>query len=461
MQDLLRHEAINVTRHFKQNWLHLFHSYETNSQLNDPPWLLKRRRSAFARFLKSFPPETKHERYKNTGINELLETQIISQPRVLTCDKIKLTSDDYSSSGALRIVFVNGCYNAELSSECLNTQGLSILPLKRTLSSNQYEKPIWLGLNSAKDENPFSQLNTALFNDGAFIFVGEGEKVEQPIESVFLTTAEAENSIVLPRLLVVVSARSSISIIEKHISISDAPVIEIPVTEIIAGEHSNIEHVRISVGSVLSWQIGSLFVNQNSNSTVRLNINSARYKGSIVSVSDKLLGENASLNINGLINGFDHEYNSAHTLIEHIAPQCSSNQLFHSLLTDNSRGNYYGTIQVHPNSQKTISKQTVRTILLSAQASMYASPRLMINADDVKCSHAATVGQISSDALFYLRSRGIAEKAAKQMLIESFITQLKEDIHSPGLIAELSKFHDKLIQKFFANDNDRKVNIQN
>ena len=230
------------------------------------------------------------------------------------------------------------------------------------------------------------------------------------------------------RNLIFLSENSQARIVESHFNLKDGLYFNNPVSEIRIAENSRLNHIRIQNESNKAYHIGSIFVDQKQNS--HYFSTSLSFGGKIArnNIYTKLDGEGIEAILNGLYMGHGDQLVDNHTFIDHMKPNCESHELYQGILTDNANGVFSGKIMVHPAAQKTDAKQSNNCLLLSDEARINSKPQLEIYADDVRCTHGATVGQLNENAIFYLRSRGISEQLAKNILTYAFVEQVVEGI---------------------------------
>ncbi|MCI0420515.1 MAG: Fe-S cluster assembly protein SufD, partial [Acidobacteria bacterium] len=270
-------------------------------------------------------------------------------------------------------------------------------------------------------KEPFAALNTAFTADGAFIYLPKDSVVEEPIHLLFLSTGERNRPLVShPRILVLAEANSQARILESYASLGEGVYFTNAVTEVVAGENAFIDHYKLQRESLEAFHISTVQVQlgRSANvSTQSISLGGALTRNHVNTVLD---GEGGEATLNGfyLVNGRQHVDN--HTCIDHAKPHCNSHELYKGILDGKARGVFNGRIIVRPDAQKTDSKQTNKNLILSEEALVNTNPQLEIYADDVKCTHGATIGQLDADSIFYLRSRGIDLESARHLLTYAF-----------------------------------------
>ncbi|MBI5402111.1 MAG: Fe-S cluster assembly protein SufD [Ignavibacteriae bacterium] len=331
------------------------------------------------------------------------------------------------------IVLINGEYSKENSQIITERKNLFIGSLKEGMKT----KPYILGKYFAKyadyNADGFTALNTAFAPDGAFIYIPKGNLLKDPV--IILNILDSRKSKVLgqPRNIIIAEANSDVHIIEEYYSIGENDVFSNVVTEIHTDENANVQYYKIQNEEANAFHVGTTQVFQERNSiftSITLS-----WGGSVTrnNLNSYMNSEGIECNFKGLyfLTGKQHVDN--HTLADHANPNCNSNELYKGILADESNGVFNGKIMVRQDAQKTNAYQMNKNILLSDTASINSKPQLEIFADDVKCSHGATTGQIDKEQLFYLKARGIGEKEGKKLLIFAFANEIIEDIEVPEL----------------------------
>jgi Fe-S cluster assembly protein SufD len=269
----------------------------------------------------------------------------------------------------------------------------------------------------------FAALNTAFTEDGAYVHVRRGTLVEEPIYLLFVSTGDDTPSMNHPRNLVVAEEDSQATFVEEYVSLDGGAMFCNTVTELVAGDHTVLSHYMIEREHKQAFNISTLRIQQGRSANVVSH--SVLLGGALVrnNVHPELAGEGGECLINGLFIGNGHQHLDNYMLVEHASPRCGSRQFYNGILDGHAHGVFHGRIIVHKDAQKTDAKQTNRNLLLSDDAQIDTKPQLEIYADDVRCTHGATIGQIEGDALFYLRSCGIDEVSARKLLLFAFASE--------------------------------------
>lgn len=343
------------------------------------------------------------------------------------------------------IVLLNGEYSQENSKIISENKKLFIGSLKDGLKSMTETVEKHLSKYADYNSDGFTSLNTALSADGAFIYIPKEYKLNEPVMILNILDSRKSKVIGQPRNLIIAEANSDVHIIEEYYSVGENETFSNVVTEIYSGENANVQYYKIQNEEGNAYHVGTTQVFQERNS-VFTSI-TLSWGGSVIrnNLNSYMNSEGIECNFKGLyfLTGKQHVDN--HTLADHANPNCNSNELYKGILADESDGVFNGKIMVRHDAQKTNAYQMNKNILLSDNASINSKPQLEIYADDVKCSHGATTGQIDKEQLFYLKARGIGEKEGKKLLIFAFANEIIEDIEVPELKEYLvNKLNDKL-----------------
>ena len=273
--------------------------------------------------------------------------------------------------------------------------------------------------------------------DGAFVYVPKGKVVVEPIHLLFLTTASERALVTHPRNLIVAEPSSQVTVVETYAGLGDGVYFTNAVTEIIARENSVIDHYKIVREGGAAFHMATLQLHQERSSTV--DAHTVCLGGILVrnDINTVLDGEGCECTLNGLYLVIGKEHVDNHLVVDHASPHCNSREFFKGILDGHGRGVFSGRIIVRKDAQKTDAKQTNRSLLLSQDARVESKPQLEILANDVKCTHGATIGQVSEEALFYLRSRGLSKEAARSLLVFAFAGECLDRVRIKPLRAQL------------------------
>ncbi len=423
--------AIKV--HLKEFFLERFRELEASlNGATESSWH-QTRREAIARFDQVGLPGPKDEEYKYTPISKRLEEDLdLKTPRPgkelkneQILDNIRLPVD------AFGLVFVNGALRKDLST-LPSGPGIKITTLGQAMVDDPEKFETHFAKYANVDQDPYTALNTGLSRDGSFIQVGPGQVVGEPILLHFISDAGNGDVYNQPRNLIVVHPNSQARFIQHSKTLGEGSSFTNSVTEIVVDRDARLEYYVIQ-DDEMSYHIGMTQVWQGTNShfaahTVTLNGQMIRNNLNI-----SLDGEHCESHMNGLflLDGEQHVDN--HTVVDHRQPRSFSNELYKGVMGGKSSGVFNGKIFVRPGAQQTNAYQSNANILISEEASINTKPQLEIWADDVKCSHGATTGQLDQEQLFYLRSRGLSKKSAQALLLYAFAREVVDKVKIPQL----------------------------
>ncbi len=412
-----------------EGYLECFTEFGKRSTGRNLPWLRKLRENAFARFCETGFPTTHDEDWRFTNVSVIARTpfSFAGNPgAVSSSDLLPWRIDGV----AAQLVFVDGQFARELSQFAALPANVTVSSLKEEITSNAKALEAHLGRYLNIQRDPFAALNTAFAEDGAFVHVGRGVSLEEPIHLLFVSTAAATPRMLHPRNLLIFEQESQATVMEEYVSLGGGIVFCNTVTELAAGENSTVSHYMIEREDHDAFNISTLRIQQERSANVASH--SLLLGGGLVrnNVHPVLAGEGGECLINGLFVGDGRQHLDNYMLVEHASPHCSSRQFYNGILDSKSHGVFHGRIVVHKDAQKTDAKQTNRNLLLSDDAQIDTKPQLEIYADDVKCTHGATIGQIEENALFYLQSRGVDEVSARRMLLMAFAGECLERMRS-------------------------------
>jgi Fe-S cluster assembly protein SufD len=339
---------------------------------------------------------------------------------------------------AARLVFINGHYSPQFSVYSNTALGIEVGSLAAALGSGKASAEGWLHTYLARSvdyrRHAFAALNTALWEDGAYVHVPKGVAIEQPIHLVFVSAAGKEPLASFPRTLVVADRDTQATVIESYVGLNDRNSVSFSnsVSEVVAAENAVLHHYKLQAETPRAFHVGTLRVVQGRSAQFRsisVAAGGALVRNDINAVLD---AEGAECTLDGLYVARGSQHVDNHTSIEHARPHCSSRQLYNGILDGASTAVFNGRILVRPDAQKTDAIQKNRNLLLSPDATIDTKPELQISADDVRCTHGATIGQLDPEALFYLRSRGVGIESAREMLVHAFAGEVLERINVPA-----------------------------
>ncbi len=383
-------------------------------------------------------PNKKQEAWKYTSLNAILKHDYSVFPKhenVLDYKDIKQyfihDIDTY------KIVFIDGKYSSHLSQT--THDGIDICLMSSALTKSKYKPVIDNYFNKITEKNGLSSLNTAFSAEGAYIHITKNKLVEKPIQIIHFSTGNEAAILLQPRNLIVVDENAHVQIIERHQSLTDNPVLTNSVTEIFANKSAIIDYHKIQNDNKNASLIDNTFVNQKGKSHVKVHTFSFGGKLTRNNLNFYQNGEHIDSTLNGITIIGDKQHVDHNTLVHHIEPNCESHQDYKGIFNDSATGVFNGKVVVNKEAQKTNAFQSNNNILLSDKATINSKPQLEIFADDVKCSHGCTIGQLDESALFYMRSRGIPEKEARALLMFAFSNNVLDSVKIPEIKARITK----------------------
>jgi Fe-S cluster assembly protein SufD len=334
---------------------------------------------------------------------------------------------------------VNGYYSTALSSLRGLPAGVKVSNLEAAMVANSVFVEKQFGQCALTDDNAFAALNQAFFHDGGFVYVPAGVSIAEPIQFIFISTAKQDGETVQPRNLIIAEANSRATVIESYLFTHNAAYFTNAVTEIAAGDNATLEHVKFQDEADDAFHLATIAGKLGRASHVSIHSFALGAKLSRTSIRANLAGEGLECILNGLYLTGGEQLADHHMIVEHAQPHCASHEYFNGILDDKSKGVFHGRILVRKIAQKTDAKQTNKNLLLSDNATADTKPQLEIYADDVKCTHGATIGQLNDESIFYLRSRGIGADNARRMLIHAFAGEIIARVKHDSVREELDK----------------------
>ncbi len=427
-----------------QRYLDLFSRFSTSQGRDDNLPMHALRSSAIARFSERGFPSQADEDWKYTNTNPIIQTPFIF-PEEMTndvFDQENFAGHSYISSCSARLVFVDGKLSPGASHFTNATGGLIITSLAQAFHAHEDLVLSYLDTRSRESRSAFGDLNTAFLSDGAFVFVPKRTFVEEPIHLIFLSSKSDDLLATNPRVLLIADEGAGVTLVETHATTGEHASFSNAQTEMFIDANASVEHYAIQDHNNASYHTGNLHVVQSRNS--RCVSHSFILGGALVrnDVTFVLEGEGCEASLNGLALTHGSQHADSHTTIDHAAPQCASHEHYKYIANGKSRGVFNGKIIVRKDAQKTDARQSNNNLILSDEASIDTRPQLEIFANDVKCTHGATIGRLDEEALFYLKSRGIGESDARDILIRAFADEIVERVS----IASLREYLHKRIQ---------------
>jgi Fe-S cluster assembly protein SufD len=404
-------------------------------QATGPAWLNELRSAAMAWFRTSGFPTTRQEDWRFTPIGPIASTAFVPAER-LHVHPQQLAPYTFEEAAA-ELVFVNGIYAPELS-RCPDTlTGVTVGNLADLLQRGGSALSGRLAGLASPTATAFTALNTSLFADGAYVEIAREAVVPQPIHVLFFSTVSGAPHASHPRLLFVAGEHSESRLIETYAGLAPQVYLTNAVSEYLIGDRAIVDHYKVQRESTAAYHMATLQVrtgHQTNFVSHALTMGGAIARNDIAAV---LGGEGGDTTLNGLYIGDGQQLLDTHTTIDHALPHNGSHELYKGILGGRSRAVFNGKIIVRPDAQKTDAKQTNKALLLSEQAEINTKPQLEIFADDVKCTHGATIGQLDEEMVFYLRARGLGRHEARALLIQGFAGDITNRIRFEPLRARL------------------------
>jgi Fe-S cluster assembly protein SufD len=394
-----------------------------------PEWARALRLSAITRFEALGFPTKKNEDWHYTSVQPIAEREFeLLAPPARAVTPARLAPFTFGASGWHTLVFVNGRYDEALSSGADLPDGVTVLPLARAYDEAELLVEQHLGKIAAWEAHTFSALNTAFLEEGAVVHVGADVELARPIHLLFLTDPSEGAGMAQPRNLIVLDRFAKATVIESYAALEDGEYFTNVVTEAVVGDGATLTHLKLQLESPEAFHVGTVDVRQGRDSHL---VSFSFATGAALSrtnVYTELRGAGCGATLNGLYLGDGEQHIDHQTRIEHVEPNCYSREHYKGILDGAAHGVFNGKVYVHPAAQQTDGKQTNNTLLLSEKAQIDTKPQLEIFADDVKCTHGATVGRLDETALFYMKSRGIDARAARELLTYAFAADVLETI---------------------------------
>jgi len=387
---------------------------------------------------KGFPTK-KEESWKYTSLNAILKNDFTVFPKNENSIEFKDVKKYFIHEiDTYKVVFIDGVFSSNLSST--THDGLDVCLMSSALNKPKYKMVIDTYFNqiASKDES-LTSLNTAFANEGAYINIPKSKVVNKPIEIMYFSTGNEAALLVQPRNLVIVGENSHVQIIERHQSLNHNPVLTNSVTEIFAQKRAIIDYYKIQNDNLEANLIDNTYVSQKQESHV--SVQTFSFGGNLTrnNLNFYHFGERLTSTLNGITIIGEKQHVDHYTLVQHATPNCESFQDYKGIFSDSSIGVFNGKVYVEKEAQKTNAFQKSNNILLGDKSTINAKPQLEIFADDVKCSHGCTVGQLDETAMFYMQSRGIPKKEAKALLMYAFSNAVIESIKIPELKQRITK----------------------
>ena len=407
-----------------------FSDYRAEGAQAAPSWVNELRQRALERFNATGFPTTRDEDWHFTSVAAIAEREFtFVGARTGDVTAADVASFGFGASDWNTAVFVNGSFAPELSSLHQLEGGVRVLSLADAWrSAPDLAKRVGTILS---EPGAFTSLNTAFMPDGAVVHIPRDASLRRPIHLLFITDAHAAKNVMHPRNLIVAERGSKATLVESYVSLADASHFTNAVTEVSVADGATLEHYKVQREGRRAFHVGTIEAVQGRDSHYISFSFATGASLSRTNIYTKLAGPGCGATLNGLYMLDGEQHCDHQTRIEHVEPNCFSREVYKGVLDDRSHGVFNGKVYVHPEAQKTDGKQTNNTLLLSRDAQVDTKPQLEIFADDVKCTHGATVGRLDEMALFYMKSRGVNAETARRLLIYAFAADVLETIEQP------------------------------
>ncbi len=396
------------------------------------------RSNAFKIFEEKGFPSKKEEAWKYTSLNAVLKHDYSVFPKQENAIEYKDIKKYFIHDiDSYKIVFIDGKYSSHLSQT--THDGMDVCLMSSALNKPKYRLVIEHYFNKAANTDSLTALNTAFSQEGAFINIPKGKLLEKPIQILHFSTGNESAIMLQPRNLIVVGENSHVQIIERHQSLTDNPVLTNSVTEIFASKRAIVDYYKIQNDNANASLIDNTFIKQKQES--HASVHTFSFGGNLTrnNLNFYQHGERIDSTLKGITIIGNKQHVDHNTLVHHIEPNCESHQDYKGIFDQNATGVFNGKVVVEKEAQKTNAFQANNNILISDKATINTKPQLEIFADDVKCSHGCTIGQLDENAMFYMRSRGIPKKEAKGLLMYAFSNNVLDSVKIPEIKQRITK----------------------
>jgi len=399
----------------------------------NPGWLSNTREAARQAVAELPVLDRKQEAWRYTSIEALLKQRFRPAGEAADLPALDINDCLLPAFDSYRLVFTNGRFDPQLSSIEDLPAGVSLGSLRAGLSTDPELLATWFGQTANHTEHVFTAMNTALVNDGVFIHVGSQLELDRPIEVIYLNQTEDDPLLVQPRNLIVLDAGVKATLVERFISFAQSAYFHNNLTEISVGKGGSLNHYRVQDESRSAYHLSSLYLSQQAQSLYRGTTLAFGGAWARTDYNTTFKQEGAVCELNGLYTVGDQQLTDFHLNVQHSVPGCVSREQFKGVLYGKGRAVFDGRILVDKQAQHSDAQLSNDNLMLSRNAEVDTKPQLEIYADDVKCSHGTTVGQLDPQQVFYLRSRGIDETTARKMLCLGFAAEVLDSIDVPAL----------------------------
>jgi Fe-S cluster assembly protein SufD len=419
-----------------------FAAFKDKSTKPGASWLTRLREDAMERFEQLGFPTTFDEEWKYTSLAAISKRQFepVAELKNAMVDERALEPFAYPEAKAAQLVFINGVYSRELSSLESLPRGVVAENLADALGGEHSEiVRAKLARHADYHESALVALNTAFVSEGAFLLIPKGMRVETPIHLLFLSVPQASPAVSFPRVLIVAEAQAEATLIESYVSVEEGAYWTNAVVEVLVEDGARVEHYKIQRESQQAFHTATTQVELGAASSFDATTITLGGELSRHDINVHLRARGAECRVDGLYMVSTGQHTDTHSLIEHAEPHCTSRQLYKGILDGKSRAVFNGKVFVREGALQTDAQQTNRNLLLSNEARVDTKPQLEIFADDVKCAHGATVGQLEEEELFYLISRGLRPELAQNLLTYGFAEEVINKIRVESIKAQLDE----------------------
>lgn len=415
------------------NYRDRFTAFTNNGGGEGPAWLPALRRHAFDRFSELGFPTTRDEDFHYTSVAPIAESSFGTAPAATSAPSEKTLAPILIDPSWSKLVFINGRFARELSSFAELPDDVTVETLTNALAEEPAMVQALLGRTADLNTNAFAALNTAFVSEGAVVRVPDDCVVEKPLHVVWLSDEAASNTVIFPRLLIEAGRHAQVTIIESFASIGGSAYFTNSVTEVTLADGARVDHYKLQREASDAFHVATAQATQGRDSIFHSFSFAAGARLSRTNVYTKLGAQGGEARLNGLYLLAGQQHCDHQTFVHHAAESCASRELYKGILDESSHGVFNGKVLVDSIAQKTDGKQTNHALLLSEHAKVDTKPQLEIFADDVKCTHGATVGRLDDTALFYLKSRGVGADTARALLTYAFAADVLETIDDETL----------------------------
>jgi Fe-S cluster assembly protein SufD len=420
----------------KEKLISSFLVFENQTDIDSP--IHDVRSEAMKTFEEKGFPSKKDEAWKYTSLSSILKHDYSVFPKEESALEYNIIKKYFIHDiDSFKIVFIDGKYSSHLSQT--THDGMDICLMSSALTKPKYRILVENYFNKIANKDSLTSLNTAFSSEGAYIHIPKNKLVQKPIQIIHFSSGNESSLMLQPRNLIVVDENSHVQIIERHQSLTDNPVFTNSVTEIFANKRAIIDYYKIQNDNENASLIDNTFINQKQESVASVHTFSFGGKLTRNNLNFYQNGERIDSTLKGVTIIGNKQHVDHNTLVHHIEPNCESHQDYKGIYGDSSTGVFNGKVIVNKEAQKTNAYQANNNILISDKASVNTKPQLEIFADDVKCSHGCTIGQLDESAMFYMKTRGIPEKEAKALLMYAFSNNVLSSVKIPEIKQRITK----------------------